>query len=65
MECSSVVFEEEENAHTEEQMEAIGFPDITDEAQDEIHEANDVNEMNDPYGLENTTNAGQCAEFSE
>ena len=30
MECSSVVFQEEENAHTEEQMEAKEFPDNAD-----------------------------------
>jgi len=28
-----VVFDEEENAHTEEQMEAIEFPDTTNEVQ--------------------------------
>jgi len=57
VECSSVVFDKEENAHTEEQTEAIQFPDTTDEeqtnqtdkAQDEIHE------MNDTHGLENTS----------
>ena len=47
MECSSGVFDEEENAHTEEQMEAIKFPDTTEEAQtngaqDKIHEMNDT-----------------------
>jgi len=51
VECSSVVFDEEENAHTEEQMEAVESPDTTDEAQHEI--ANDVNETKDSYGLEN------------
>ena len=51
MECSSVVFDEEDNAHTEEQTEAIEFPDTIDEAQHEI--ANHVNETNDSYGLEN------------
>jgi len=62
VECSSVVFDEEENAHTEEQTDAVEFPDTTDEAQHEI--ANDVNETNDSYGLENIT--GQMtAEFSE
>jgi len=30
VECSSVVFQEEENAHTEEQMEAKEFPDNAD-----------------------------------
>jgi len=47
VECSSGVFDEEENAHTEEQMEAIKFPDTTEEAQtngaqDKIHEMNDT-----------------------
>jgi predicted DNA-binding protein YlxM (UPF0122 family) len=49
VECSSVVFDEEENAHTEEQKEAIEFPDTTDDALDEIHEKNDT------HGLENTS----------
>ena len=45
--CSSVVFDEEENAHTEEQKEAIEFPDATEEvqtdgAQDKIHEMYDA-----------------------
>ena len=49
-----MMFDAEENAHTEEQMVAIEFPDSTDkaqtdEAQDEIHE------MNDTHGLENTS----------
>jgi len=60
-----VVFDEEENEHTEEQTEAIEFPDTIDKAQHEI--ANDVNETNDSYGLENIV-AGQGlipAEFSE
>ena len=35
VECSCVVFAEEENAHTEEQTEAIEFPDTIDEAQSE------------------------------
>ena len=66
MECSSVVFDEEENAHTEEQKEAIEFPDTideeqtdetqTDEAQDEIHE------MNDTESLENTSKS-QISDF--
>jgi len=47
VECSSVVFDEEENAHTEEQKEAIEFPDATEEvqtdgAQDKIHEMYDA-----------------------
>jgi len=66
VECSSVVFDEEENAHTEEQKEAIEFPDTideaqtdetrTDEAQDEIHE------MNDTESLENTSKS-QISDF--
>jgi len=57
VECSSVVFDEEENAHTEEQMEAIEFPDTTDEAQtDQTDEVQDeFPEMNDAHGLENTS----------
>jgi len=50
VECSSVVFDEEENAHAEKQTEAVEFPDSTDKVQDETHE------MNDPYSLENTSN---------
>ena len=60
-----MVFDKEENAQTEEQTEAIEFPDTIDEAQHEI--ANHVNETNDSYGLENIT-AGRGlipAEFSE
>jgi len=54
VECSSVVFAEEENAHTEEQTEAIEFPDTTDEAQtDRAHD--ETHEMNDAHGLENTS----------
>jgi len=50
--CSSVAFDEEENANTEEQKEAIEFPDTTNEAQtNEAQEA--IHEMNDAYGLEN------------
>jgi len=66
VECSSVVFDEEENAHTEEQKEAIEFPDTTNEAhtneaqtdvaQDEIHE------MNDTHGLVNTSKS-QISDF--
>ena len=57
VECSSVVFDEEANAHTEEQTEAIQFPDTTDEAQtDQTDEAHDeIHEMNDAHGLENTS----------
>jgi hypothetical protein len=47
VECSNVVFDEEENAHTEEQTETIEFPDNADESQDEIKEAN-VNETSEP-----------------
>ena len=65
MECSSVVFDEEENAHTEEQTEASGFPDTTEEAQTKEAQTNEaqtdeappdeIHEMNDAYGLENTS----------
>jgi len=49
VECSSVVFDEEENAHKEEQKEVIEFPDTTDKvqadgAQDRIHEINDAHD---------------------
>jgi len=54
VECSSVVFDEEENAHTEEQTEAIEFPENADESQDEIQEAN-MNEISDgPTSQENS-----------
>ena len=47
MECSNVVFDEEENAHTEEQrVGAIEFPENADESQDEIEEAK-MNEISD------------------
>jgi len=60
VECSSVVFDEEENAHTEEQTEAIEFPDITeeeqtDEAQTDEAPSDEIRAMNDAYGLENTS----------
>jgi len=59
VECSSVVFDKEENAHTEEQMEAIEFPDTTDEAQineEQTDAAQDENhKINDTHGLENTS----------
>jgi len=64
VECSSVVFDEEENAHTEEQTEAIEFLDTTDEVQTEEVQTNkaqtdraqdETNEMNDAHGLENTS----------
>jgi len=47
VECSNVVFDEEENAHTVEQTETIEFPDNADESQDEMKEAN-VNEISEP-----------------
>ena len=54
MDCSSVVFNEEENRHTEEQKEAIEFPDTTDEAQtDEVQ--GEIHEINDSHGLENAS----------
>ena len=46
VECSNVVFDEEENAHTEEQTETIEFPGNANESQDEIQEAN-MNEISD------------------
>jgi hypothetical protein len=51
IECSSVVFQEEENAHTVEQkMEAIEFPDDADsvELHDEIYEVDETEETRDP-----------------
>ena len=58
VECSSVVFNEEENAHTEEQTEGIEFSDTTNEAQ--IEEAqtdrapqDEIHKINDTQGLEN------------
>jgi hypothetical protein len=39
VECSSVVFEEEENAHTEEQTEVVEFPENADELHEEMHES--------------------------
>jgi len=63
VECSSVVFDEEENAHTEEQTEAIEFPDTTNEAQTEEAQTDEAqtdgvqdatHNMNDAHGLENT-----------
>ena len=47
VECSNVVFDEEENAHTEEQrVGAIEFPENADESQDEIQEVK-MNEISD------------------
>ena len=54
VECSSVAFAEEENAHTEEQTEAIEFPNTTDEAQTDGAQ-DKTHEMNDAHGLENTS----------
>ena len=53
MECSNVLFDEEENAHTEEQMEAIEFRENADELQDEIQEAN-MNEISDLMSQESS-----------
>jgi hypothetical protein len=48
VECSSVVFQEEENAHTNEQkFEAIEFPDDAGELHDEIHEMDETDQSND------------------
>jgi len=55
VECSSVVFDEEENAHTEEQMETIELPDTTQEAQTDRTLQGETYEMNDTRGLENTS----------
>jgi len=64
VECLSVVFAEEENAHTEEQMQAIEFPGTTDEAQTKEAQTDEAqtdgvqdetHKMNDAYGLENTS----------
>jgi hypothetical protein len=56
VECSSVVFQEEENAHgksTKERIEEIEFP---EELHDEIHEVEDTNmmEMNDSSRLQDS-----------
>ena len=48
-----MVFDEEENGHTEEQMEAIEIPENADESQDEIQEVN-MNEISDPTSQENS-----------
>jgi len=60
VECSSVVFDEEENTHTEEQTKAIKFSNTTNEVQ--IEEAqtdrvpqDEIHEINDTQGLENTS----------
>jgi len=57
VECSSVVFQEEENAHTEERTEVIEFPDNADELHDEIYELNEKTEnrgINDSKSQENS-----------
>jgi len=55
VECSSVVFQEEENAHTEEQkMEAIEFPDNADELHEEICEMDAVDPTSDLLRQENS-----------
>jgi len=49
IECSSVVFQEEENAHTNQQkIEVIEFPDDTDRSLlNGIHEMNETDQSND------------------
>jgi len=57
VECSSVVFQEEENAHTEERTEFIEFPDNADELQDKIYELDEKTEnrgINDSPSQENS-----------
>jgi transposase InsO family protein len=54
VECSSVVFQEEENAHTEEQMEAIEFPDNANELHDEIQETSAINDIQDSLSRVNS-----------
>jgi len=71
VECSSVVFDEEENAHPEDQKEAIEFPDTTDKAQtdemqtdeEQTDEAQDaIHKMNDTESLDNTSKS-QISDF--
>jgi len=50
-----VVFDEEENAHTEVLTEAIEFSDTTDEAQTNRVPQDEIHEINDAQGLENTS----------
>jgi hypothetical protein len=59
VECSSVVFQEEENAHgksTKEPTEGIEFPDTEEELYDEFHEVEEINkmEMNDSSRLQDS-----------
>jgi len=54
VECASVVFDEEENTHAEEQKEAIEFPDTTNEAQTDEAQGK-IHEMNDSHGLQNAS----------
>jgi hypothetical protein len=49
-----VVFQEEENAHTEEQMEAIEFPDNANELHDEIQETIAINDIQDSLSRVNS-----------
>ena len=41
VECSSVVYQEEENVHTEEQMDVIEIPDNAEGLNDEIYEVDE------------------------
>jgi len=57
VECSSLVFQEEENAHTEERTEVIEFPENADELHDEIYELDEKTEnrgINDSKSQENS-----------
>ena len=48
VECSSVVFQEEENAHTTKQkIEAIEFPDDANKLLNDIHEMNETDQANE------------------
>jgi len=48
VECSSVVFHEEENAHTTiQKIEAIEFPDDADKLLNDIHETNETDQANE------------------
>jgi len=57
VQCSSVVFQEGANAHTEEQTEVIEFPDNADELHDEIYEMDEKTEsrgINDSPSQQNS-----------
>jgi hypothetical protein len=54
VECSSVVFQEEENAHAEEQTEVIEFPHNANELHDEIQETIGINEIQDSLSQVNS-----------